>query len=76
MPLENPLQGLFVSAIFLTLLVLSLESYYKARAKERQRLSEGRGVKKGVQKSAPVNDDAGEVRDKLAEKAGVSHDTI
>ena len=61
-------------------LVLSLESYYKAKAKERQslgggdkksgtqksaepiidrgeRLSEGRGVKKGVQKSAPVNDD-------------------
>ena len=39
-------------------------------------MSEGRGVKKGVQKSAPVNDDAGKVRDKLAEKAGVSHDTI
>jgi ParB-like chromosome segregation protein Spo0J len=59
-----------------SVLVLSLESYYKAKAKERQRLSEGRGVKKGVQKSAHVNEDTGKVRDKLAEKAGVSHDTI
>ena len=48
----------------------AFESYYKAKAKERQKLSEGRGKKKDVQISAPLLDDTGRVRDKLAEKAG------
>jgi len=54
-------------------LVLELEDYYKAKAKKRQ------GARTDlhpdiVQKSAPS--DTGKTRDKLAEKAGVSHDTI
>lgn len=58
-----------------SVLVLSLESYYKAKAKERQSLGGG-DKKSGTQKSAEPIIDRGEVRDKLAEKAGVSHDTI
>lgn len=50
-----------------SVLVLSLESYYKAKAKERQSTSTGGNNPQLVQKSAQA--DAGKVRDKLAEKA-------
>jgi hypothetical protein len=55
-------------------LVLELEDFYKEKAKERQKLSEGRGVKKGKPTLADVK--KGEVRDQLADKAGLSHGTI
>jgi ParB-like chromosome segregation protein Spo0J len=58
-----------------SVLVLSLESYYKAKAKERQ-LSTLKQNATDTQNSAERIIDRGEVRDKLAEKAGVSHDTI
>lgn len=58
-----------------SVLVLALESYYKAKAKERQKTSTGGSNPQLVQNSAPP-EHIGKVRDKLAEKAGVSHDTI
>ncbi len=56
-----------------SLLALKLEPLYKAQAKDNQRKSPGRG-KKGTQNSAHLF--AGETRDRIAEIAGVSHDTI
>lgn len=57
-----------------SVLALELEPLYAAEAERRLHLSEGRG-KKGTQKSAEVFGN-GETRDKLADLAGVSHDTI
>lgn len=52
-------------------LALTLKPIVVAAAKDRQRLSKGRG-KKGAQNSADLK----RTRDELATKAGVSHDTI
>jgi hypothetical protein len=54
-------------------LALKLEPLLAARAKERQQLSEGPGIK-GTQKSAYLS--RGETRDELVAIAGISHDTI
>lgn len=54
-------------------LALRLKPIIEAKAKDRQRLSDGRG-QKGTLKSAEVN--IGETRDELAKIAGVGHDTI
>lgn len=60
-------------------LVLELEDYYKQQAKGRQQESKKgnkNASKTSVQNSAHLIEDTGKTRDKLAEKAGVSHDTI
>jgi 16S rRNA G966 N2-methylase RsmD len=54
-------------------LALKYRPLAEAEAKERQRLSEGRG-KKGVQKTAQVI--RGKARDRVAKRVGLSHDTI
>jgi ParB-like chromosome segregation protein Spo0J len=54
-----------------SVLALELETIIADKAKERQKLSEGRGVK-GVQNSAQVK----KTRDEVAKIARVSHDTI
>jgi hypothetical protein len=56
-----------------SILALKLEPIYKAQAKNNQKQSPGRG-KKGTQKSAYLF--TGETRKKIAEIAGVSHNTI
>jgi len=60
--------GIFVKAE----LALKKKELISKQAKQRQRLSQGRG-QKGVQISAEVK---GETRDELAKIANVSHDTI
>jgi ParB-like chromosome segregation protein Spo0J len=54
-----------------TNLALKLEPLIAAKAKENQRLSEGKGVK-GPKKSADLN----ETRQEVAKAASVSHDTV
>jgi len=53
-------------------LVLKLEPLLRVKAKENQRLSDG----KGKQKSADLKAEPIETRQELAKAAGVSHDTI
>ena len=53
-------------------LVLKLEPLLRVKAKENQRLSDG----KGKQKSADLKAEPIETRQELAHAAGVSHDTI
>ena len=56
-------------------LALKLKPLLAAKAKENQKLSEGRGVK-GMQNSADLKVDPVSTRASLAKAAGVSHDTI
>lgn len=73
--MKNQLRRRNLSKYDRSVLALKLEPMIAEEAKKR--MSAGGGDKKsGVQKSSPPIEDTGKTRDKLAEIAGVSHDTL